>query len=398
MPGFTDEELNYQAGMEELIDLYYLLSEQRDKQWFSEIVLKDIPPKIVDKMANLFYKTIPGFSQYQYYPSKPLFRFGSGGEITVFKRRHLESFLDIMDALREDLWKRNIKGDLIKVESIRYEVPRSSKRHSSLGGQTRRQKAAARFNWHQPQTDPRYRSGDSPTGEVIAGSNSRDEVRQLFMKRSESVGPSPGYDEKFEVICHPDSLFADALYTAVLDDSPVENPQDSAETSFIKAIRYILTKFAALHGSLDRIKVCLNCGRFLLERKSKSQKFCQNNKKCENQYKKKLAKQEKAGENTAPCRKRQNEWIDYTLRNHEACDNLIRRSTGYNTVHVKISDCLRQCSTVQKVAGGACPVLRRNNEAIFSRLEKYRIEEGRIRSKKRAKTDNKKPSFDIDDL
>jgi len=340
MPGFTDEELNYQTGMEELIDLYYLLSEQRDKQWFSEIVLKNIPPKIVDKMANLFYKTIPGFSQYQYYPSNPLFRFGSGGEITVFKRRHLENFLTIMDALRDDLWTGSIKGDLIKVESIRYEVTRSPKTHAGQGGQTRRQKATKRFNWHQPQTDPRYRSGDSPAGAVIEESNSRDEVRQLFKKRSELVGPSPGYDERFEVIYHPDSLFADSLYMAVLDDSPVENPQDSAETSFIKAIRYIFTKFAALHGSLDRIKVCPNCGRFLLERKSKSQKFCQNNRKCENQYKKKLAKQEKTGENNAPCRKRQYEWIDYTLRNHIACDDLIRRSTGHKTVHVKIADCL----------------------------------------------------------
>jgi hypothetical protein len=398
MPGFTDEELNYQAGMEELIDLYYLLSEQRDKQWFSEIVLKGIPPKIVDKMASLFYKTIPGFSQYQYYPSKPLFRFGSGGEITVFKRRHLESFLDIMDALREDLWKGNIKGDLIKVESIRYDVPRSPKGHSGQGDQIRKRKAVARFNWHQPQTEPRYRSGDSPTGEAIAGSNSHDEVRQLFKKRSESVGPSPGYDEKFEVIFHPDSLFADTLYTAVLDDSPIENPQDSAETSFIKAIRYIFAKFAALHGSLDRIKVCLNCGRFLLERKSKSQKFCQNNKKCENQYKKKLAKQEKTGKNNAPCRKRHREWIEYNVRNHDALANLIRHSTGYDIVHVKKADCLRQCSTVQKADGGACPVLRRNNETIFSRLEKYRIKEGRIRSKKRLKQDNKKPSSYIDDL
>lgn len=374
-----------------MIDLYYLLSEQRDKKWFSEIILKDIPPKIVDKMANLFYKTIPGFSQYQYCPSKPLFRFGSGGEITVFKRRHLENFLTIMDALRDDLVKGDIKGDLIKVDSIRYEVPRSPKGHSDLGGQTRRQKAAARFNWHQPQADPKYRSGDSPTGEVIVGSNSNDEVRQLFKKRSDSVGPSPDYGEKFEVTYHPDSLFADALYTAVLDDSPVENPQDSAETSFIKAIRYIIIKFAALHGSLDRIKVCLNCGRFLFERKSKSQKFCQNKKKCENQYKKKLAK---AGTIAAPCRKRQNEWIDYTLRNHAACDALIKRSTGHKPVHVKIADCLRQCSTVRKVPGGACPVLRKNNEPIFSRLEKYRIEEGRIRSRRRELHDKQTPSSD----
>jgi hypothetical protein len=391
MPGFTDEELNYQAGMEELIDLYYLLSEQRDKQWFSEIVLNGIPSKIVDKMASLFYKTVPGFSQYQYYPSMPLFRFGSGGEITVFKRRHLENFLTIMDALRDDLWKGNIRGDLIKVDGIRYEVPRSSMGHSGQGDQIRKRKAVARFNWHQPQTEPRHRSGDSPTGEVIAESNSHDEVRQLFKKRSESVGPSAGYDEKFEVIYHPDSLFADAMYTAVLDDSPVENPQDSAETSFIKTIRYIFAKFAALHGSLDRIKVCLNCGRFLLERKSKSQKFCQNNGKCENQYKKKLTK---TGKNTAGCRKRQREWIEYNLLNHDA----FRSSTGYKPVHVKIADCLRQCCTVRKVDGSDCPVLRRNNEPIFSRLEKYRIEEGRIRSKRRIKPDNKKPSFTIDDL
>lgn len=374
-----------------MIDLYYLLSEQRDKQWFSEIVLNGIPSKIVDKMASLFYKTVPGFSQYQYYPSMPLFRFGSGGEITVFKRRHLENFLTIMDALRDDLWKGNIRGDLIKVDGIRYEVTRSPKSHS---GQTRRQKAAARFNWHQPQADPTYRSGDSPTGEVIAGSNSHDEVRQLFKKRSEQVGPSPGYDEIFEVTYHLDSLFADALYTAVLDDSPVKNPQDSAETSFIKTIRYIFIKFAALHGSLDRIKVCPNCGRFLLERKSNSQKFCQNNRKCENQYKKKLAKQEETGENNAPCRKRQNEWIDYTLQNHVACDDLI----GYEIVHVKKADCLRQCSTVQKVDGGDCPVLRRHNETIFSKLEKYRIETGRKRSRRRVPPDKQGPTPDIEYL
>jgi len=380
MPSFTDEELNFQDGIEELFSLYYLLLIRRGEPWFSEIVLKDIPPEIVNKMANLFYKTVPGFSRYQYYLPQPMFIFSRGGRITVFKRRHFENFLEVMDALRKDLWTGKIKGDLIKVERPHYIVPRTLEEYKDHRGETRKKKAAARFKWSKPEAEPRYRKADTPVGEVIASSQNLYRIdEESDERRVEPVGSPPKYDERFEVIYHPDSLFAEALYTAVLDDSPITNPQDSAETSFIKTVRYILVKFAFLNGSLNRIKVCLNCGTFLLQRKEGARRFCDD--KCKNEYRKKCAEKDKPADFIDSCKRNQNDWLHRTLRTHETFGDHAWLDIDYKEIKVTRKDCLTVCKAGKKVPGGQCPVLRKNNALVFAKLEEYRKTEGRIRSR-----------------
>lgn len=374
MPRFTDEQLNFQDGMEELFKLYYLLLKHYELHSARE--LNDMPSEVASQIAKLFYKTIPGFSHYQYYPSKLLFRFGRNAQISI-RRRNFDDFLRMMDALQADLLLGRIKPDTVSVERIHYDVIRILETDRDYKDREYNKKAKPTFKWHLPKTEPKYGAEYLPVGDVILDSTEESK---------EAVGQSPPYSEVIAINLKPGSFFSRMMHVRVREFEPFANPQDSAETSFIAAIRYIFIKFVQTHGSLDRIKVCLNCKRFFLERKSNSQKFCQNESKCEEQYKKKFAKQNKY---MATCRRRQNEWLRYTFENHEAFADC---PEGYVLTKVNQKDCMSACDEARPVTGGMCAVLRIKNDPLFRRLEKYRFSEGRIRSKRRVTPDNKKPS------
>ena len=375
------EQKNYLKGMKALVELYHLLMAQQDETWFSEIVIQDFPKDIVDKIEELFYYTLPRFENVQYYSDLGVFRYGTGTEITISKKRHLVSFLAIISALHEDT-TRNNHVNVIAVPHVEYGIREHIDPPKDQTG--RANKLTGTFSWKKPK--PKEMSPSGPKIEIIhtPPANPSDAQLQAYARsRTKQLGPAPRYGETFEVVYNfnkdREDTFVDALHDAVLDDSPIMAPIANTRVSFIKAIRYTLVKCMALLGSLDRFKSCPVCGKFFFQDGRIDRATCSD--KCRTKASRDA--QAPAEKFMFKCLRRQNGWIRSTLLNHDAFI-----VSSFEPQYLKPADCRRSCrvSDDHYPVRGECPLLRRKNAAAIKFLEDYVKRTGRKKSQRKPTT------------
>lgn len=375
------EQKNYLNGMNILVELYHLLMARQDEKWFSEIVIQDFPKDIVEKIKDLFYYTLPRFENIQYYSELGVFRYGTGTEIAISKKRHFVSFLGIISALHEDI-TRNPHINVITVRHVEYGIREHIDHPKDQKG--RANKLTGTFSWKKPK--PKEMSPSGPKIEIIhtPPANPSDAQLQAYARsRTKQLGPAPRYGETFEVVYNfnkdSEDTFADALHDAVLDDSPVMAPTANTHVSFIKVIRYILIKYMALFGSLDRFKSCPVCGVFFFQEGRIDQATCSD--KC--RTKASRARQTPKEKNMFKCLRRQDRWLKSTILNHDAFI-----ATSLKPQYLKPVDCRKSCRVPddQYPVRGECPLLRRKNAAIIEVLADYLKRTGRKRSPRKINT------------
>ena len=348
MARFTSEQKKLAEGMETLIDLYHMIESMQGEHWFSELVIKAVPDKVVEKMATFFDHVIPNFSPALFFPEKGLFHFRTNGtSVSVNMKRHFTDFLNVMNAIRDDYLSGKLAGCL-RVDKVIYETIGISGANPAKIFTTR----------------PKAGSRNVPANAVFkivqppAQTGSRASIRRYIKSEGSDLNSPPLFYETFEVAPENNSEFYSQLVTTDLpldpnEDSPIMSPKDAVQCSFIGVIRYFLVKYWVVFGSFERLKACNRCKKLLFEKKLGAREFCSG--LCRKQYHDASQPREKR-----LCRERQNFWIR----------SGVGKLTDYRQHYTVSRDDCEKCKTCSP--SGSCPVLNQKQKKTIQEIKLHR--------------------------
>jgi hypothetical protein len=367
---FSDEQKNFRDAMIIMIGLYYLIKDAKDND---EYFLSE---SVIRLLAKLFHKTIPNFSPCIYYPVVESFCHRADHDrinltdrpLTIEGLKGFYKFMDIMEALREDL--RNGTFDLVMINHAHYE--------SNVRRDLR--DLPSKFSQSAPNIINKLRDHSWMTSHIPIGSKYK--IKRMKDDFKISIKPSsyfvdvhlnepPPYYDSFYVQYNWESHFFASL--GKRKHETIEYiPAIQGSIFFIDIIKYILVKYTALFGSFERIKICKNCGKIFYEKKHGHKIFCST--LCRAHF-----HVESEPQNIYRCRARQNQWSGRKLP---------KITTLYvEPLTITKGDCENKCKNrpigEKEPKGGQCFIAQENYAIDLKRIRKREKMEREERERKR---------------
>lgn len=190
------------------------------------------------------------------------------------------------------------------------------------------------------------RTGDVKIEQIDTYSKLTTYPVQLFSVRGLSQG-AYSLIEKTNFLCHTDVLKTITLpkYISMLDDDIAVIAQK------------IIILFDIHFGGIERLKICPQCGKLMVEKKKGSKTFC--SKRCGDLYRYRVSPDE-----IRKCLDKQNKWIRHRYEHNklvqaELSKENVQKLKPYNIDRSACGD----CEGPRK--GGDCPKLRSQNPELF---------------------------------
>lgn len=352
---FTNEHKNFRDGMKLIFDLFHYISKVNEKSYYTE--------NAIHLIAKLCHKTIPNFSPCAYFTSSASFHYRCRYESLNLKKREsvlgiersgLKDFVTIISALIEDQ-KCGI-DDLLIINDIIHEthgyrylkgseygdwIERINPDHNVPDLIIGSRSFSAKYKFPYINDDPVCEINDVKIGDGLQESWSQ------YALTTKDLNDPPFQYELFKVTYNPDSNFFKSLGKKSAYETISSPGHSDLSTYFPDFIIYVLVKYISLFGSLDRIKVCKNCGNLFFETKYGHGIFC--NDICRVNY-------HVASEHgdIIRCRARQNRWLERKLNIPDT---------------VKKEDCVNCTEWMSRVKSGLCLEVHNKNKTQLKKIK-----------------------------